>query len=135
MVLAGAGGSGADCSSSKCEEKRACKTASARRGRARFTAACNSSSGGERGRGKKQMCVSSAGNFFIRCCRGTTEGGHLDIIGEYFRRERKCAIGTPVRSKYIFYRANKEIYIFRLFVPGRGRYTRRFINSGGGGEV
>ena len=39
MVLAGAGGSGADCSSSKCEEKRACKTASARRGRARFTRA------------------------------------------------------------------------------------------------
>ena len=36
---AGAGGSGATCNSSKYEEERARKTASARRGRARFTRA------------------------------------------------------------------------------------------------
>ena len=54
--LAGAGGSGADCNSSKYEEKRACKTASARRGRVRFTtAAATAAAGGKGGRGKSRF--------------------------------------------------------------------------------
>ena len=53
--LVGAGGSGADCSSSKYEEKRACKTASARRSRARFTtAAATAAAGGKGGHGKSR---------------------------------------------------------------------------------
>ena len=127
--LADAGGSGADCSSSK-YEKRACKTASARRGRVRFTTAATAAAGGGRRPWKEQMWVSSTG--ILHPVLSRNDGGRTS---GYFRKETHCAIGTPVRSKYMFlYRANWEICRFWQFVPGRGRYAinRRLLFPAGG---